>query len=200
MINVYIQSSQLVRPVRRSDLYLPKFTPLPSVSALLDGISGQRVTKESETYSEIFPEEALQSATAHLKIFGSLSAGWPRTSASALVPGKKFSDVRDGPQLSKFVLIACISKTWALAIDRAFDALLNGNLGLTSRLTLIANYYPLNRLFEQSKSVILEPRFDMKQDVYCVKIYEDKASTTIWWTHTLASRCMNQLERYYSLQ
>lgn len=48
LIRVYITTTNSIRRIRRADFHLAKTSPLPSVFALHDGISRQRVIEEEK--------------------------------------------------------------------------------------------------------------------------------------------------------
>lgn len=93
----------------------------------MDGISRQRVTKESGNGSTNYTENFLQAASASLNTYGSLDTSSFHNMASLMTPHKNYYGESDEPELSEFFLDACKSKECALSFDREYNALLRRN-------------------------------------------------------------------------
>lgn len=112
MIRVFIPDTNKIRKMRLADFHINKNSPLPSVSALLDGIARQRVIEEEENIDSDQPETLLQSTLACLQLSDQLfsTPKSPSVLSSRMVPHKTYTGISDGPPLPSSFKDACSSK------------------------------------------------------------------------------------------
>lgn len=125
LIRVYVPTTNKIRRVRRADFHRNKSTPLPSVSALLDGIYRQRIIEEETNEdTEDQTEEVLQSTLASLELNKTLTMTPAFSLTSRFTPHKTYLGVIDGPPLPTSFAFACFSTERAAAIDSEYNFLL----------------------------------------------------------------------------
>lgn len=107
MIRVYVPETKTIHSLRHSGFHLNRNSPLPSLSALLDGISRKHIIEEKEMQPAEQTEEILQSSLASLHIYQKLITQLPFSLTSRLVPYKLYLGINDGHQLPQSFQTAC---------------------------------------------------------------------------------------------
>lgn len=117
IIPVYVPEKKTIRLLRPGDFHLNKNSPLPSVSALPDGISRQRIIEEEDNQPSEQTEETLHSALTSLNISQCLSTQLPFPLTSLLTPYKYYLCISDEPPLQQSFQEACKQMECANAIE-----------------------------------------------------------------------------------
>lgn len=127
LARIYISGERKIREARLEDFQAKKFSSLPSVLSLLDGLTRKKYMEREiksiwKTLSMSFKR------TYHrihvIRIYNAI-AFFPKNAPYSLIPHNTFLAVSGALPLPKSINEACFHPKWAAAIDREFRALVH---------------------------------------------------------------------------